>query len=500
MKPRKPAAAPHAGRLTRPPLAHLHGIKDEVVAETAAHLHAFDTAHMVMLVECGIVARQPGARILEALRAAEPSRLVELRQAAGGGIHAGERFLAARLGPAIAANLGLARSSGDLSAVAMRLHARQSAEHLARLVNGFRAALLAFAEAERETVMPGTTHGQHAQPTTLGHWAMMVEAALARDQERLLAFRVRANRSPAGAGIMTGSDFPIDRARVARLLGFDAVMVNTMDAILSHDLEIDFATTILQLAHLLARFADDLMLWSTFEYAMIELPDWFCGTSSMMPQKKNPDGLEDIKGIAAAATGLVVSIAGTERGPTGLPIIERRRSDRALRQVVTDLAGRLAMLPALLSEMVVKRDRLRDLAGANWAQATDLAALAVRHGGIDWRSAHELVGAFVRHCLGAGVKPAQASAALFDEVATRGGGVALNLPERDFSKSLDPSAFVARRGLVGGPAPAALRRAILQARRRLIREEKTLAALEAHNEAAQAELARAVAAIVGGES
>src|SRR5690606_20510899 len=149
--------------------------------------------------------------------------------------------------------------------------------------------------------MPGYTHGQHAQPTTLGHWAAMMERSFARDVARLHSLWERLNLSPAGAAIMTGSDFALDRERTSELLGFDRPLQNTMDAILSHDLEMEIASVYAVCGATLARVADDLFLWSTTEFAFVEIPDRFCGTSSIMPQKKNPDALEDIKSVAGRA-------------------------------------------------------------------------------------------------------------------------------------------------------------------------------------------------------
>lgn len=485
-------------RLSDPPLDFLKSHKEEVVPQTAAAMHDVDLAHVVMLTETGILPTETGVALLQALLAVLAEGVQAVRCVAGGGNHAGERVLTARLGQALGGCLGLARSSGDLSALSIRLYLREAIGTLDDALGVLRATLLDFAGTHCTTVMVGTTHGQHAQIITLGHWALMAEAALARDAARLSDLHGRVNCSPAGAGIMAGTRFPVDRARMAALLGFDAVLDNMMDAVLAHDLELEHAATLLNLAQTLARLADDLMLWSTFEYGMIELPDWFCGTSSLMPQKKNPDGLEDLKSLAAEASGLLAALAATERGPTGYPIIERRTSDALLRACTERMMARLAVLPRLFETLHVDTGRMRDLAGRHWAQASDLAALLVERGGLDWRRAHGLIGAVIRRCLDARIAPDAVSPAILTEVAQARGMALPPLSAAEIGAALDPVMSVARRDGFGGPAPEAVLAAVTRRRGVLEADRQRATARRRALEVARAGLIDAARTLVDG--
>ena len=487
---------PAGARLTEEPLPHLDFHRSDLLGESVHGIHAFDKAHAVMLVEAGIVPKAVGQAMLAAFRAMEAEGIEAARAAAGGGMHSGEHYLIGRLGEEVGGRLHLGRSSGDLIEVARRLTFKTHVHRLLAALAAVRTALLDLASAHLDTVMPGYTHGQHAQPTTFAHWATMFEICFARDAARLLGFLPRLNRSPAGAAIMTGSDFPLDRARTAALLGFDAPLDHTMDAILSHDLEMEYAGILAVLAQTLARLADDLFLWSTCEFAMVELPDRYCGTSSIMPQKKNPDGLEDMKGLAAQSLGFLVTVFSAEKGPTGFPIMERRNSQNVLWDTGRGLGLRLESLAPLLRDLQIRRERMAELAGSNWAQATDLAAAIVREAALDWRTAHQLVAVFVRECIAAGIAPMAARPADLDRAA-RGVGLAPPaLGETVFADAMSPAAFVRRRTLLGGPAPAAMERRIADARATLAADGERLAVGERQAEAAAAALDAAIDAIL----
>jgi argininosuccinate lyase len=485
------------GRLAEEPLAHLDFHRSNLLGESVFAIHAFDKAHATMLTEEGIIPRATGAAILGAFRRMEGEGVEEARAWADGGMHSGEHYLIKTLGEEIGGRLHLGRSSGDLIEVARRIVFRNHVHRLLAALGVVRATLLDLAGQHTGTVMPGYTHGQHAQPTTFGHWATLFEEVFARDTARLLSFHARLNRSPAGAAIMTGSDFPLNRHRTAALLGFDSPLSHTMDAILSHDLEMEYAGVLAVLAQNLARLAEDLFLWSTMEFAMVELPDRYCGTSSIMPQKKNPDGLEDMKSVAAQSLGVVATVMMAEKGPTGFPIMERRNSQAILWELGRNLGVRFESLAPLLRDLDVRRERMRELAGANWAQVTDLAAALVRDSAIDWRTAHQIVGVFVRQCVQAGIRPAQAQSSHLDAAARSLGRDAPALSAGSFADAMDPAAFVERRRLLGGPAASALTREIAGARLKLAADEQRLAALNRQVEQAREDLEQAITAVIG---
>ncbi len=483
-------------RRTAPP-AYMASYKEAFVEETAGFIHSYDMAHVLMLGEQGILPAETALGVLAGLAAMQERGMEECRRGSGGGNHAAETYLTSQLGPELGGAIGLARSSGDLSAISFRMYARGQLTLLRRALVAVRAALADFAAEHAEVVLPGNTHGQHAQPITVALWAMMHHDALARDGERLAALCARLNFSPAGAGIMSGTEFAIDRRRVADLLGFDGVVPNTLDAALSHDLEIEFASVLNLLCHTLSRMAEDLFLWTTTEYSLVTLPDWFIGTSSMMPQKRNPDGLQDLRNLSVQAQAALSMVLGTERGPTGFPIIERRNSDRMLRGLVSAIGQRLEVLPDLLSDLAVNAERAEDHANAYWAAVTDLAGALVRINRIEWRRAHNLVAGFVRDCIASGLSPVEVTAEDFNAYASRSGALMVTMDDATLTKALDARAFVGRRETFGGPGPGAMQQAIRQARVRIAGEAGAVQAWEEKFAAAELMLRDAVAKALG---
>lgn len=416
--------------------------------------HMFDKAHMVMLAEEGLISREAVRQLLTQLRDMEQIDITKARLEIGGGMHSGEQFLIRKLGEDIGGLFHLGRSSGDLWEVGFRIFTRDNLLRLLGDIFSLRRILISLASEHAGTVMPGYSHGQHAQPTTWGHMLSSWASVLERDSERLLmAFR-HANRSPAGAAILTGSDFPVNRKRVAQLLGFEEVEKNTFDAIMSHDLKME-VTSVLAVLHLnLARFADDLMLFTTDEYDYIEFPDRFCGTSSIMMQKKNPYAPQYIKGAAAETAGGLVTSLLVEKGPTSFPIMDRDSTFKSIEHSFSTLARDLGWMKEFMPALTIHKDRMREQAGAHWAQATDVAGALVREHGLAWRTAHQIVGIVVRLSEDRNIRPLDVTPALVDEASVEYMGRPIGLSASSLKQALDPVGFVNRRTLFGGPAPA----------------------------------------------
>lgn len=429
----------------------------DAAADVLEAVHQFDKAHVVMLTEEGIMPPSDGAAILRVLREIDAAGVVEARRKAGGGIHSGEHVVIRRLGEAVGGKIHLGRSSGDLTQVSSRIVLRTHFLNLIEGINRFRGALLQTAEGHLETVMPGYTHGQSAQPTTLAHQLLGWETALARDVERAQGAYGRIDVSPAGAAILTGSSFAINRRRTAALLGFSRPMRNTFDAILQHDDELEVGAVLAVHSHNMARFADDLMLWSTGEFGMVVIPDRYCGTSSIMMQKRNPYALEHIKGVLGEAVGSLMASFLVEKGPTGLPIMERIYGMAPVRSALTDATRDLTWMADMIPAMTVKVDVMHDVAGAFWGQATDVAAALVDELGMNWRSAHQIVGILVRLAEERGVSSHDVTGDLLDEAAIEYMGTPAGLPEPALRAALDTAAFVRRRKLYGGPAATAVK-------------------------------------------
>ena len=461
--------------------------------------HAFDKAHAVMLIEEGLLAREAGASILRALREMEQEGVEEVRTRTGGGLHSGEQYLIRALGEEVGGRLHLGRSSGDLSSVGINAVQRERVLRILEGVNRLRGLLLDLARGHTDTILPGYSFGQHAQPMTLAHLWLSWAANLARDFDRLHGVYRRVNVSPAGATIMVGSDFPLNRARTAELLGFDGVHENSADAILelTADDSLDVPMAVALLYHSMAKWADDLILWSTVEFDFVDIPDRFCNTSSIMMQKKNVIGPAEVKGASAEAIGCVVTSYHALKGSTGLPVTERYYALEALWRVADNCARDLDWFCQLLPEVRWKRERMREQAWRHWATATDLAGALVRLRDLPWRTAHQIVGILVRLSEERGLGPDAVTPALLDEAARAYHGEPAGLDAEAIRAALDPGRFIAARTLRGGPAPAeSLRQADVLAAA-LSTDEATVAAIHARLDDSARRLEAAVDAIIG---
>ena len=462
-------------------------------------VHAFDKAHAVMLVEEGLLAREPGAAILRALRQMEKDGVVEVRTRVGGGLHSGEQYLIRMLGEEIGGRLHLARSSGDLSSVGINVLQREKLLALLRALNRLRRVLVDLARAHTDTILPGYSFGQHAQPMTLAHLWLSWAATLARDFERLHGAYRRVNVSPAGAAIMVGSDFTVNRARTAELLGFDGIHENCADAILelTADDSLEAPMVVALLYHSMAKWADDLILWSTAEFAFVDIPDRFCNTSSIMMQKKNVIGPAEVKGASAEALGCVVTSYHALKGSTGLPITERYYALEMLWRVADNGVRDLGWFCDLLPALGVRTAHMREQAWRHWATATDLAGALVRARDLPWRTAHQIVGILVRLAEARGLGPGDVTPALLDEAARAYHGVPAGLDAAQIRAALDPARFVAARTVRGGPAPSESLRQAQLFEQALVADEQTTVAIEARLAEAARKLEAAVDTIIG---
>jgi argininosuccinate lyase len=425
-------------------------------------LHAFDKAQAVMLTEQGLLPRETAAAILRALREMEKAGVEETRSKVGGGLHSGEQYLIRKLGEDVGGRLHLGRSSGDLSSVGINTLQREHVLRILEAVNRLRRVLLDLAAQHTDTIFPGTSFGQHAQPMTLAHLFISWAANLARDFERLHGVYRRVNVSPAGAAIMVGSNFPLSRERTAELMGFDGLHENCADAILelNADDSLDVPMAVATLYHSMSKWADDLILWSTSEYAYVSIPDRFCNTSSIMMQKKNVIGPAEVKGAAAEALGAVVTSFTALKGPTAFPITERHYALEQVWMVCSHCVRDLDWFCELLPALEVRKTHMREEAWRHWATATDVAGALVREKNLPWRSSHQIVGILVRLCEERGLGPDAVTPALLDEAAQLYHGQPAGLTAAQIREALDPGRFIADRTMRGGPAPKESQRQI----------------------------------------
>ena len=350
------------------------------------------------------------------------------------------------------------RSRNDQVATDVRLWLRGEIDGLIEDLRMLQRALATQAERHAETIMPGFTHLQVAQPVTFGHHLMAYVEMLARDEERLRDTRRRVNRLPLGAAALAGTSFPIDRAFVARELGFDALAGNSLDAVSDRDFAIEFvAACALTMMHL-SRFAEELIIWMSQSVGFIDLPDRFCYSSSIMPQKKNPDVPELVRGKTGRVNGHLVALLTLMKAQPLAYNKDNQEDKEPLFDTVDTLHDSLLIMADLAAHIVVKPEAMHAAALRGFATATDLADYLVRKG-TAFRDAHEAVARAVRAAADAGRGLEDFG---LDELRAFS-----PLIEADVFAILTPEGSVAMRDHPGGTAPAQVRAAAAAARRRL---------------------------------
>ena len=347
------------------------------------------------------------------------------------------------------------RSRNDQIATDVRLYVRVSIDRIVVALKALQRALVDKAETHAATIMPGFTHLQVAQPITFGHHLLAYFEMLERDVERFRDCRTRVNRSPLGAAALAGTSYPIDRAMTARELGFDEVSRNSLDAVSDRDFAIEFcAAASLTMTHL-SRLSEELILWMSPRFGFIDLPDRFCTGSSIMPQKKNPDVAELVRGKTGRVYGHLVALLTLMKGQPLAYNKDNQEDKEPLFDTVDTLEMTLAIYADLVGGIEVKADRMRAAASEGFATATDLADYLVKKGAA-FRDAHEAVARAVRHAESAG---RDLSVLPLEELKTFS-----PLIGSDVFDVLKLDGSVASRNHVGGTAPDQVRNAVKFAR------------------------------------
>ncbi|MFO0234288.1 MAG: argininosuccinate lyase, partial [Burkholderiales bacterium] len=326
------------------------------------------------------------------------------------------------------------------------------------LLAALQSALVELADAHAETIMPGFTHLQVAQPVTFGHHLMAYVEMFARDAERMADCRRRVNRLPLGAAALAGTSYPIDRERVARTLGFDGVCANSLDAVSDRDFAIEFcAAASIAMVHV-SRLSEELVLWMSPRVGFVDLADRFCTGSSIMPQKKNPDVPELARGKTGRVVGHLTALLVLMKGQPLAYNKDNQEDKEPLFDVADTLTATLRIFVDLVGGIRVKADRMREAAAEGFSTATDLADYLVRKG-LPFRDAHEAVARAVRAASDAGRDLAELPIETLCGFSP--------LVDDDVYAVLTPEGSVAARDHVGGTAPAQVRRAVAAARARL---------------------------------
>jgi len=358
-----------------------------------------------------------------------------------------EKRLTDKIGDA-GKRLHTARSRNDQVATDTRLYLRKRSNELLVRIRTLQSVLVTLAEEHAETIMPGFTHLQTAQPVTLGHHLLAYVEMFERDAARFIDGRNRMNQCPLGSAALAGTTFDIDRSFTAKTLGFDAPTANSLDSVSDRDFIMELLASASICAVHLSRFSEELILWMSAQFSFVELPDAFCTGSSIMPQKKNPDMPELVRGKAGRIIGGLMSILITMKS---LPLAynkDMQEDKEAIFDAYDNLEGCLRVFGDMLPGMIVHKEILHKAASSGFATATDLADALVR-AGVPFRDAHEIVGKSVAYCIRESLELHQMPAAACADIDARLGV--------EMVQALSVEACVAARDHVGGTAPNQVR-------------------------------------------
>lgn len=403
-------------------------------------------AHAAMLAKCGVISEQDladirrgMATITDEIKTGKFLWQLELED-----VHLNiEARLTALIGDA-GKRLHTGRSRNDQVATDIRLYLRGEIDEIIRLLDHLQEVLVAQAHKEYNTIMPGFTHMQVAQPVTFGHHMLAYVEMFERDRERMSDLRHRVNRSPLGAAALAGTTYPIDREYSAKLLGFEAVAQNSLDAVSDRDFGIEFTSAASLIMVHISRLSEELVYWISQPFSFVKLPDRFTTGSSIMPQKKNPDVPETARGKCARVVGDLISMAMLMKG---LPLAynkDLQEDKEPVFDAIDTVKDTLRAFIEMMAGVVPSREQMRKAAAAGYPTATDLADYLTRRG-VPFRTAHDIVGRVVRHASEAGCDIAELS---LDDLRSYS-----DVITDDVYKVLTLEGSVAARNHVGGTAP-----------------------------------------------
>ena len=418
-------------------------------------------AHVAMLAERGIVEAKDATQIINGLNQIaqeyEADGIAENLDLEDIHMHV-EARLSEIVGPA-AGRLHTARSRNDQVATDFRLWVRDAMDMADSALAALQKALVARAEEHADTIMPGFTHLQSAQPVSLGHHLMAYYEMIRRDRSRFADARRRMNESPLGAAALAGTGFPIDRENTASALGFDRPTANSLDSVSDRDFALDYLMAATQCSLHLSRLAEEFVIWASQPFGFIKLPDSFSTGSSIMPQKRNPDAAELVRGhcgrIAGAMNALVITMKG-------LPLAYSKdmQDDKPPVFEAHDLLGlSIAAMAGMVAEVEFSGQRMRALAESGYSTATDFADWLVREAKLPFREAHHVTGAVVALAEQQNCSLADLTLEQFQAIDRRIGS--------DVFSVLSVDASVASRSSYGGTAPDQVRVQIAKARKTL---------------------------------
>jgi len=437
-------------------------------ARLADAVLAINKAHVAMLMEQKIIEWQDGAKILKAIQKQVSQKLDPNAE----DVHmAVEEAVLAETGPEVGGNLHIAKSRNDQVTTAIRLALRNELLGIMQQVLDMQESLLTTASKHTEIVILAYTHLQPAQPVTFAHYLLSHVDALGRDLERLQGVYGRVNLCPLGAGALATTSFPINRKTTAELLGFNAVLENSIDAVGSRDFILETQSALTLLAVNLSRLAEDLIIWSSPEFGTVELPDEFTSTSSIMPQKKNPEVLEVIRARASYALGDFVASAAALKSLPSTYNLDFQEITPKLWASTDNLSSSLRIFAKLIPNLKVSSN-VESKVAAGFVGATELANMLVRKYGVAFRTSHKIIGALVKSLVDSKQTLADATPELLQKIAQEAVGIKLTIKIKDIVECTNLRKLIETYKVQGGPSPEEVERTI-KARNKTMTKTKT---------------------------
>jgi len=421
-------------------------------------------AHTVMLAEENIITNEEADKIITGIKKIEKQAETDPKLVT---YMSTETALIKEIGE-IGGKMHIGRSRNDLGHSQRRIFYRDQLNRLIGAVIEFRKKLTATASSHLDVVMPGYTHWRQAQPITLAHYIMAHVEAAGRTVERLEGIYSRTNLSPMGSAAFAGTGWSVNRLRVMELLGFDKLVENTHDAVAAIDYFMELSAAISIHMSNLSRLAEDFQVWSSDEFKLIELDEAFAGTSSIMPQKKNPLILEQVKSYSAEAIGATVSTMVSMKGVSYTNTVDRVM----LEPVIIDTAvGSSFVMAGVVETIRPIRENMMKRLIEGFSTMTDLADTLVRLYGISFRQAHDIIVQVTLESLRNGILAENITSEMIEKASTEIVGKALKMPEESLQEALNPVLNVNRRNGIGMPAPESVR-VMIQSQRDKVNDEE----------------------------
>jgi len=436
----------------------LKSVREDVVKFTSSarsdrkllkHIININKAHMVMLTEQKIVDPAVGTKILGALAGLKKG--LRLKPSLEDAHMAVEEEIVKATGPDVGGNLHIAKSRNDQVSTAIRMALREELINLLTSIMNIQDTIIALSKEHVETLIPGYTHLQPAQPITFAHYILSFFDALDRDLDRITEAYARVDRCPMGAGALATTSFAISRERVSSLLGFGDILENSFDAVSSRDFTLETLAALSILAVDISRLVEDLTIWCTSEFRIIELPDEFSSTSSIMPQKKNPEVLEMIRARTSHIIGDLVSSLFVMKALPSSYNLDLQEVTPKLWDGLETMKSSLKMLSSLIRNLKVNRN-VFERSDMTFTTSTELANMLARKCNIPFRTAHNIVGALVRDLLEKNESLLDVTPERLHETAEKTSGIHLEVDFEDINLAVSPVGFVESHNVRGGPS------------------------------------------------